>query len=129
MSRRRLSGKGPYRVKRGDAFRRALLSVLFVAVLLAVALFFVAALDTPSAEVKRAGTVTGWNRLPPAGLTRPKYLVRLDDGPTVEVAGPDRIVLPKGSRVLVSEQTTRLLGRKTYQFAGYPGGAEPPPGK
>ncbi len=109
-------------MRRGDAFRNVLLSVLSAAALLAIVFFFVAALDTPSSEVKRAGTVTGWNRPPSAVPTRPRLLVGLDNGPTVEVAAPEGLALPTGTRVLILEQTTKLLGRKVYQFAGYTGG-------
>src|SRR5574341_33097 len=129
MAKRRSSEKRPGRVKRRNAFRRALLCIFSAVSLLAVALFFVAALDTPSAEIERAGTVTGRSRVPSADSIWPKYLVLLDDGPTVEVAGPEGILLPRGSRVLVLEQTTRLLGRKTYRFAGHPGPTKPPSGK
>ncbi len=109
-------------MKRGDAFRTALLLVLCALAFLAIAFFFVAALDTPSREVKRAGTVTGSARLPSAASARPRILVHLDNGPTVEVAAPERLALPRGTRVLILEQTTKILGRKVYQFAGYFGG-------
>jgi len=130
MSRRRISGGRPWRAMRRDPYRRARLWILFGAVLLLlVALFFVAALDTPSGGIERTGTVTGWTRVRPDGPTRPKNTVLLDNGVTVEVAGPNLMVLPTGSRVVILEQTTRLLGRKTYQFVGWTGVNEPPRGR
>jgi hypothetical protein len=41
--------------------------------------------------------------------------VRLDDGQRVEARAGGRAVLRVGARVLIYEQTTRLLGRTTYR--------------
>jgi hypothetical protein len=94
-----------------------LLAVLVgVAVVAVVAFIFILEMEVPISEVPREGILTGWSQVQamygPRGI---RMSVQLEDGRVVEVRAGGRTSVSVGSRVLVYEQTTRLLGRTTYR--------------
>jgi hypothetical protein len=94
----------------------ALMALVGVAVLAIVAFIFVMEMDVPVSEVPRQGTLTGWSQTLTYGPGATRMSVQLEDGRVVEAGAGGHPPLRVGSRVLVYEQTTRVLGRTTYRF-------------
>lgn len=120
MPRRRLrDGKRRRRDSGAEAKAAAVRIGIAVAALAVISLGALLGMDTAGSEVQVTGRLTGLYQpqtdIPPP----PSFLVRLDSGEVVEVPGPERTVFRRGKRVLLFEQTSRILGRKTYRFSRY----------
>lgn len=102
-------------------------TLLIVGLVLAfVALIFVLEADTPGSEAQVHGTVTGLYQAQSESHASPtRVVVRLDDGRVVVVLETEHRLFRMGRRVVVFEETSRLLGWKTYRFGHYLEEAEP----
>ncbi|HWU37842.1 MAG TPA: hypothetical protein VN203_09310 [Candidatus Acidoferrum sp.] len=97
----------------------ALTVFMGIAVLAIVGFIFLIEVDVPTSEVPLQGTVTAWSQGQSEHLVASnRVFVRLDDGRIVEAHASGSAIIRVGTRVVVLEETTRVLRRTTYRFGG-----------
>ncbi len=115
------SGK-PWWREIGQRLRLLAVTILVAGFLVAILVFiFVIEADVPGSEVQVQGTVTGLHGSQSSDdlVAHTRFIVQLDDGRVVVVRETEHRVFRMGKRVVVFEETSRILGWKTYRFADY----------
>ncbi len=99
---------------------KILIAGLIVIIILAFILITLFDVPVVSTKTETIGTLVGiYQTQKRSHVVEDNFLIRLDNGDTIQAITPHGVDFRKGERVIISEYTTEVLKKKVYIFKGY----------